>query len=847
MTKNLPADSLRDAEKRLTWPLRLTRVGMLSEALLRAFWPLGVLMLSAGALLMAGLLATLPPYGAYGLLAALALAGLGTLVWGLRCLKLPGRLAAEARLDATLPGQPIAALADVQASGADDAASRAIWQAHRIRMVARLENVRATPPDLSLAARDPYALRYTALLAFIMALAFGGLFRATGLSDFLPTGPAKAAATTSWEGWVEPPAYTGKPSLYLNDQPEGGLILPKGSHMIIRFYGKIGDLTLSETVSGSSTDTATPQPGYSFEVTQSGTLEIDGPNGAIWQISALADTPPSIRSEGGLTRNISGDLKQSFFASDDYGVTAGQARIKLDLAAVTRRFGLLPDPEPLSAIMADLPLPFRGGRTEISGVFSDNFAQHPWAGLPVLLSFTASDDAGQEGRSAPLSITLPGRRFFDPLAMALIEQRRDLLWSRENAPRVARLLRATSNRPDGFFSREISYLKIRVLVRRLEASMQFDLSGEARDEISQGLWDIAVVIEDGNLEDARDRLRRAEERLAEAMRQGASAEELAELMDELRQALRDYAQQLAQQPQEGDSQSADNQQGQEITQDDLEAMMDAIEEAMREGRHEEAQAMLDALRELMENMRVTEGGPGEAGERPGDSPGEQAMQGLADSLNQQQGLSDEAFRDFQEQENPSAQAGEGEGDGRQEGEGQSGGQRGGPGDGPQGDLAERQQHLADEIGRQRRNLPGAGSEGGEAARDALDEAGRAMEGAANELAEGDLSGALDRQAEAMEALREGMRQLDSAMAEAERNQQGQQGANAGQPGSTRPNDPLGRGPASHGGAATDEPLAGGADVNRRAQELMQDIRRRSGETERPEAERNYLRRLLDRF
>ena len=36
--------------------------------------------------------------------------------------------------------------------------------------------------------------------------------------------------------------------------------------------------------------------------------------------------------------------------------------------------------------------------------------------------------------SEPYLTELPARRFFDPLAAAVIEQRRDLLWSRENAP-----------------------------------------------------------------------------------------------------------------------------------------------------------------------------------------------------------------------------------------------------------------------------------------------------------------------------------------------------------------------------------------------------------------------------
>jgi hypothetical protein len=42
-------------------------------------------------------------------------------------------------------------------------------------------------------------------------------------------------------------------------------------------------------------------------------------------------------------------------------------------------------------------------------------------------------------------------------------------------------------------------------------------------------------------------LRRAQEQLAEAMRNGASDDEIAELMQELREAMQDYMRQLAEQ------------------------------------------------------------------------------------------------------------------------------------------------------------------------------------------------------------------------------------------------------------------------------------------------------------
>ena len=52
--------------------------------------------------------------------------------------------------------------------------------------------------------------------------------------------------------------------------------------------------------------------------------------------------------------------------------------------------------------------------------------EHPWAGQRVELWLEATDVAGQIGRSKPIEIVLPSRRFKKPLARALVEQRRKL-------------------------------------------------------------------------------------------------------------------------------------------------------------------------------------------------------------------------------------------------------------------------------------------------------------------------------------------------------------------------------------------------------------------------------------
>ncbi|WP_371807760.1 TIGR02302 family protein [Ruegeria sp. HKCCD7559] len=832
----------------------LTHVGMVAEQVLRAFWPAFSIVLALLAALMLGLqdVVSVEIVWAVG---ALSLGSfLTAAVLGLRGLKLPSRAEVLMRLDETLPGRPIQALMDDQAIGAADRDSVALWQAHKARMAQRVATAEAVKPDLRLASRDPYALRYAALLAFVVALVFGSLWRVGSVADMAP-GTAAAGQGPTWEGWVEPPRYTGLPTLYLADQTDAELAVPKGSRVTLRLYGEVGAHSLTENSSALGAEAAT-DPEQEFVAERSGQLRIDGPAGREWAVEIIDDTAPQIAVAGSAEAEAGGQMKLPFVAGDDYGVVAGSALIELDLAAVDRRYGLAAEPEPREAIAVELPMPITGDRVDFAEDLIEDFSQHPWAHLPVRITLMATDAADQQSSSEPYVTDLPARRFFDPLAAAVIEQRRDLLWSRSNAPRIAQLLRAVSHLPEDLFRSETAYLRLRVVLRRLETFDQYGLKPEQQAEIAQALWDLAVLIEDGTLADALERMRRAQERLTEAMKNGASDEEIAELMQELREATQDYLQQLQRlaQPngEDGERQQGQNGESLQMTQDDLQRMMDRIQELMEQGRMAEAQQALEEFQQMMENMRVTQGQGG--GQQ---SEGQQAMEGLAETLREQQGLSDQAFRDLQEQFNPGAQSGESQGnEGRNggQGRGQSHEGQGGQGEGSdqagegqqgQGSLADRQQALRDELSRQQQGLPGAGTPEGDAAREALDRAGRAMDEAEQALRGDDLAEAIDRQSEAMEALREGMRSLGEAMAQNQQNQPGQGTQDGDMQANNR--DPLGRNPGAAGSISTDENLLQGEDVYRRARELLDEIRRRTGESDRPQIELEYLKRLLERF
>ncbi|MFN3410508.1 MAG: DUF4175 family protein, partial [Limisphaerales bacterium] len=185
--------------------------------------------------------------------------------------------------------------------GTNDPASLAVWRAHQERMAARAAAARPVQPDLRLSSRDPFSLRYVALTAFVMAMIFGSFWRVASVSGLAPGAAVAMLGGPGWEGWAQPPAYTGKPSLYLNEITADTIELPTGTRIQIRVYGPEGNLTVTQTVAdppppapppeGGATPAAAAPEGMAgvsdLTVTRSGRLAIEGPNGREWQITAL--------------------------------------------------------------------------------------------------------------------------------------------------------------------------------------------------------------------------------------------------------------------------------------------------------------------------------------------------------------------------------------------------------------------------------------------------------------------------------------------------------------------------------------------------------------------------------
>jgi len=229
-------------------------------------------------------------------------------------------------------------------------------------------------------------------------------------------------------------------------------------------------------------------------------------------------------------------------------------------------------------------------------------------------------------------------------------------------------------------------------------------------------------------------------------------------------------------------------------------VLDRLQQLSENGQRAEAQRLLDEIRRFMENMQMTQGSGSGQPRRNAE------QQQLQDGLQQQQQLSDEAFQQLQKQFGQQGQQ-----------DGQS--------------LADRQEQLRQYIEQLRQQGSGG---------DALDQAERNMGDARDRLREGDFSGAFDAQAQAMENMRQTLRDMENQQ------QAGQSGSDGEVTSERNQYDPLGR-PIGNRGRADGDTAVPDKNASDRARELLGEIRRRSGESRRPSEELDYLNRLLDRF
>ncbi|MDG2243256.1 MAG: TIGR02302 family protein [Rhodospirillaceae bacterium] len=714
-----------------------------------------------------------------------------------------------------------------------------LWLAHRLRMFGFIERLRTPRPGAVVAAIDQFAIR-----GLVVLLCVVGILGAQG--DIGPrfvraVNPALTSDTgfVDVKVWVTPPTYTNRPPILLDPLVEmmtdDPIVVPEGTQVLVIVTGtkRPARLVVNETsIDLAMSDDASqryegPLP-IGTEVVVRQTSKIL----ASWPLSPLTDNQPEIALSEPPNETGRFRVGLRYGAEDDYGVVSISGRI--DRPEETRPYSK----NWARDFSVSVP-PLTPKKIEQQS-FHD-FTAHPWAGKDVALKLTARDAAGQSGMSEVTTFRLPERTFSHLVAATIIQYRKDLIEDPSTAPAAASALSRIIEVPESYGGDVIAHLAIASARSRLELQDATDVL----DSVIDLMWRAAIRLEDGVMAFAEQALKDAEDALSEAIENGASQEEIGRRIEHLQRALMEYYQALMKNMPEG-SFSLSGQTGdmQTVGSQDLAEMMEQLRQLSDMGAEDAAKEMLSELKNMLEQLRNTALSPMD---NPEVEAARQIMEDLKQITQQQSDMLNKTFEQSRQQALEHAQSGPRDQEAARDSEQQN----------QQNDSGEEQSHKAidgeDDAEQQKELRQRLGDLMSKMAEmtgqlpDELGDADQAMRDAERALRQESWRPASDAQADALANLQNGMQgaaqQIMEALAE-----QGLTGlipipGQAGKPlGAMGPN--LGPDDDKDTELPTDPDTRG---LSQRSREILQEIRRRSGQRLRPREERQYLRRLLEQF
>ena len=807
--------------------VRLAAAALAWETLWPRLWPAVTL---AGAGLAVALLDVLPLLPAWlhaVLLIAFAAALLAALGWAATGLKRITRPAALRRLeeDSALVHRPLAAMEDRQCAGTGDPLARLLWQRHQAGLRAASQTLKLKLPAPGLARREPWGIRAGVLLLLVIALSVGGDAASERLGRAVQPGLGTSGPPAEGELWITPPAYTGQPPHFLKTgtAPLERPALPDGSTAVARATGVAGTPTLvlagrrlemapigseGRGRAGAFTAQVVIDDGDSLSI------EAAGREIARWSFTRTPDRPPSIHFAAPFKAMANGTFELAYTAHDDYPLRAVTAIVAP---------AMVPEPGAEPAAALRLPMPQSAGDAGVtSGRKRIDLAEQPWAGLPGTIVIEAEDAAGQTARTEAVEVILPERSFSHPVAQAVIAQRKRLLTEGEpaRAP-VAAALADIAGRPDDFAGDVIVALALSVSRARLA----HDRAQTAVDSVRRLLWQTAVRLDEGEVPLALRAFEDARERLEAALRDNAPTAEIERLTDALQEALQAYLEAAANElALEGDLGSLSQAGDAALRASELTDLLELARRLARNGARDGARQLLADLQDLLADIRA---GLQMSERRKLVREMRALLEELRSLTRRQQELLIETLA-------------------RSQAEGQRSRRdktAPDPDANAPADVIERQGALRRALG----EAIARAAERMESLPPPLPEADQAMAGAAAALQSGRHGAAAKEQTRAVDALQQAAEALSTTLRDHLSGMPDWFGAD-GERGPGRHGDLFGRGPSagSRGFARGRMEIPDEAGL-RRAQELLDELRRRAGDQGRTPLELDYIERLLRRF
>ncbi len=762
--------------------------------------------------------------------------------------------------DSAVKGRPLTGLRDrlvnPQAPGARD-----LWAKAKFRLTALLRALRPAKLRAVMSDKDPYALRFVVFMMLILGIISAGPDWRYRIQDGLTPfsfGPFDAEQREHYTLWITPPEYTRGAQLILNEKTTQDTVLkiPQGSVLkaiVHRGWGApVLDLGETRHAFTSSADKS-----YGLEVNvpavdQDLALKQGFRTLASWPYETIADTPPSITLEED-TPNIleNGELRFSLSVKDDYGVEYLDMSMRLDDIVEDAPLGD-------SVLEQRLVVSPAGQDFDIAPVY--DLTSHLWAGLPAVITFTARDHIDQSTALESIRVTLPEREFRHPVAKTLVALRKKLAWQPESNQIYAETaydLEVLLTAKEMLHNDVVAYLGIRSAASRLEQNIP---SIKIAREVMDLMWDTALRVEDGDLTLAARNLEDAQQALEDALNDpNISDEEIAALMNELREAMAEYFSELAREmekrAQNGEEMPfmSPEMMTQSLNPDALADFLNQLEDMMRSGDKSAAQQMLSQMQRLMDMLN-----PSMRAQMPSDMQMmEQGINELEELIKRQEALLEQTRKqakimgmlgelgfDYGEALPTDPEVMD---EWSMEGMPPAPGQNGETPDVPfvntQANKAE-QEALRYILGQL---MLAADDKIGEIP-PGMALAEQEMRGSSGALGENKPQRAVPHQELALEHLKDAQEQLAQQL---QQRMQQMTGFMIGFGSRQMQYDPLGRpygGPEGPNGESLNSNVKVPDDAERRrVQEILQLLRRRAGELDRPRPEIEYYRRLLKRF
>lgn len=687
-----------------------------------------------------------------------------------------------------------------------DPAQRILWQIHVERAKKQLKNLNWPSWNARFAEQDPYALRYGVVLLLALGCVFGWGALGGRLIDAINPALGKQLhmSAPTLDAWITPPEYTGLPPVMIATPADirhndGILNVPEGS-MISAHLAERDSRAPVLIANNEKTQFTTDSHG-DFEASallKSGdvlTIRRGWQTLGSWHIHIVPDTPPEVAFTDPPSVTEHKSVRLAYEAKDDYGVTSVTARL-----------------EPRQSLPGENnnPIEISLATTESKDLKRVNFedlSSHSWAGQPVSITLIAQDASGHSTESEKVDFTLPERAFFQPVARALIDERKKLLQQPDDdvlRSEAANIMATIAHQPQNYHGDPVVLMALRSGAVRLV----LDHGHESALAINDILWQSALRIESGGLGTAEQNLHEAQKDLADALDRNASEQEIQQKIDRLHQALAQYLAQLSTRVAQqhpvpaGDLNQILGPQTNMLTPNDLERMLNNIRDLSATHARDAARQQLAQLQQLLENMNTDS--------HPLSEQQKQQLQNLSAlraMARQQQQLLDKTFQKAEDNQ---------EGTRRQ--------------------LSHDQQELMHQLQNlMSKNLPKEGTVSA-----GLSQGADAMKKSDQLLGEGSLRGSIPQQNNALQALQKAAQ----SMADELRASMMMLPGNGKQYGQNK--DPFGR---DRDGFRQDDDGVKVPDQleTHRVREIMDELQRRSGDMRRSKTERDYMERLLQNF